>query len=57
MRQAFYQAIDVNAIQKAVMRGASAPTGLMIAPGINGFQSDMNKRLPFDPGSVEKTAG
>ncbi|MGZ9059677.1 MAG: ABC transporter substrate-binding protein, partial [Burkholderiaceae bacterium] len=35
VRQAFYQAIDVNAIQKVVMRGASAPTGLMIAPGIN----------------------
>ena len=39
MRQAFYQAIDINAIQKAVMRGASAPTGLMIAPGINGFRA------------------
>ena len=57
VRQAFYQAIDVNAIQKVVMRGASAPTGLMIAPGINGFQADMNKRLPFDVGSVEEAVG
>ena len=48
VRQAFYQAIDVNAIQKVVMRGASAPTGLMIAPGINGFVPELNKRLPFD---------
>ncbi len=54
VRQAFYQAIDVNAIQKAVMRGASAPTGLMIAPGINGFVPDMNKRLPFDPEASKK---
>jgi len=54
VRQAFYQAIDVNAIQKVVMRGASAPTGLMIAPGINGFQADMNKRLPFDVEASKK---
>jgi peptide/nickel transport system substrate-binding protein len=54
VRQAFYQAIDVNAIQKAVMRGASAPTGLMIAPGINGFPADMNKRMPFDPEASKK---
>ncbi len=54
VRQAFYQAIDVNAIQKAVMRGASAPTGLMIAPGINGFVPDMNKRLPFDVEASKK---
>jgi len=54
VRQAFYQAIDVNAIQKAVMRGASAPTGLMIAPGIKGFPEDLNKRLPYDPDAARK---
>jgi peptide/nickel transport system substrate-binding protein len=54
VRQAFYQAIDINAIQKAVMRGASAPTGLMIAPGINGFPADLNKRLPYDSAGAQK---
>jgi len=54
VRQAFYQAIDINAIQKAVMRGASAPTGLMIAPGITGFPADLNKRLPYDPDAAKK---
>jgi peptide/nickel transport system substrate-binding protein len=54
VRQAFYQAIDVNAIQKAVMRGASAPTGLMIAPGITGFPADLNKRLPHDPDGAKR---
>jgi len=54
VRQAFYQAIDINAIQKVVMRGASAPTGLMIAPGINGFPADLNKRLPYDPAAAQK---
>jgi peptide/nickel transport system substrate-binding protein len=54
VRQAFYQAIDINAIQKAVMRGASAPTALMIAPGIKGFPADLNKRLPYDPPAAQK---
>src|SRR5512147_2409625 len=54
VRQAFYQAIDVNAIQKSVMRGASAPTGLMIAPGITGFPAELNKRLPYDPEAAKK---
>jgi peptide/nickel transport system substrate-binding protein len=54
VRQAFYQAIDINAIQKAVMRGASAPTGLMIAPGIKGFPVELNKRLPYDPAAAQK---
>ena len=31
------------------MRGASTPTGLMIAPGINGFQEDMNQPYKYDP--------
>jgi len=54
VRQAFYQSIDINAIQKVVMRGASAPTGLMIAPGIKGFPADLNKRLTYDPDAAKK---
>jgi peptide/nickel transport system substrate-binding protein len=54
VRQAFYQAIDINAIQKVVMRGGSTPTGLMIAPGIKGFPADLNKRLPYDVDAAKK---
>jgi len=54
VRQAFYQAIDINAIHKVVMRGASTPTALMIAPGIKGFPADLNKRLPYDPDGAKK---
>jgi len=49
VRRAFYQAIDIEAIKRVVMRGAATPTGLMVAPGINGFQEDMNDRYPYDP--------
>jgi peptide/nickel transport system substrate-binding protein len=49
VRRAFAHAIDLEAIQRVVMRGASTPTGLMIAPGIQGFQKDMNEPYAYDP--------
>ena len=49
VRQAFYQAIDINAIQKKVMRDASRPAGLMIAPQINGWTEAVDQRLSYDP--------
>jgi peptide/nickel transport system substrate-binding protein len=54
VRQAFYQAIDIQAIKSRVMRNAATPTALMIAPGVRGFQADMNKRLPYDPEASKK---
>ncbi|MCE3272341.1 MAG: putative type dipeptide/oligopeptide transport system, periplasmic component [Ramlibacter sp.] len=54
VRQAFYQAIDIEGIQKTVMRGASKPTALMVGPGINGFDDGQNKRLPHDPEASKK---
>jgi peptide/nickel transport system substrate-binding protein len=54
VRQAFYQAIDIEGIKKTVMRGASSPTALLIGPGINGFQTEQNKRLPYDPEAAKK---
>ncbi len=54
VRQAFYQAIDIEAIKSRVMRGAATPTALMVGPGIRGFQADMNKRLPHDVEAAKK---
>lgn len=54
VRQAFYQAIDIETIKSRVMRGASTPTALMVGPGVNGFQPDMNKRLPYDVEAAKK---
>jgi len=53
VRQAFYQAIDIAGIQKTVMRGLATPSALMVAPGINGFQPDI-ERLPFDVVAAKK---
>jgi peptide/nickel transport system substrate-binding protein len=54
VRQAFYQAIDIETIKAKVMRGASTPTGLMIAPGVHGFDPSLNKRLPYDLEAAKK---
>jgi peptide/nickel transport system substrate-binding protein len=54
VRRAFYQAVDIEQIKRVVMRGAATPTGLMIAPGIVGFDAELNKRYPFDPEGAKK---
>lgn len=54
VRKAFYQAIDIQAIKRVVMRGASRPTALMVAPGINGHMDDLDVRFPHDPEASKK---
>jgi peptide/nickel transport system substrate-binding protein len=54
VRQAFYQAIDIETIKTRVMRNAATPTGVMIAPGIKGFAPELNKRLAYDPDGAKK---
>ena len=55
VRKALYQAIDVEAIRKAVMRGGSWPAGNLISPYLNGSPTSLNKRLlPYDPEASKK---
>ena len=54
VRQAFYQAIDIEGIKKTVMRGASTPAALMLPPQVNGYAEDLGKRLPFDVEAAKK---
>ena len=44
VREAFHRSIDVEAIKRTVMRGQSFPTDLMVAPGINGYMKELDKR-------------
>jgi len=48
VRQAFYQAIDIETIRAKVMRGKSTPAGELVAPGVHGFVPELNTRLPYD---------
>ena len=49
VREALSLAIDIEAIKKAVMRGASMPTGTMIAPQVNGWTEELAQVPPYDP--------
>ncbi len=44
VREAIHRSIDVDAIKRTVMRGQSFPTDLMVAPGINGYMKELDKR-------------
>ena len=53
VRQAFYQAIDIDGLHKQVMRGSSGNLATLIGKGVNGFDPDI-KRLPYDPTAAKK---
>ncbi|WGF86444.1 ABC transporter substrate-binding protein [Marinivivus vitaminiproducens] len=53
VRQAVYQAIDIEAIRKRIMRDLSAPAGVMIAPAVHGYSDALNERLPYDPDAAK----
>jgi peptide/nickel transport system substrate-binding protein len=54
VRQAFFQAIDEDAIVKNVMRGAAVPSAVMFPPQVKGYAADLAKRLPYDPEGAKK---
>jgi len=49
VRQAVYQAINIDAIQRVIMRGLSVPAGMIIAPGVNGHTEALDTRPPHNP--------
>ena len=54
VRQALYQAIDINAIKGQVMRGLSIPTGIAFSAGTGaGVPEEMEQRLPLDPAKAK----
>jgi peptide/nickel transport system substrate-binding protein len=55
VRLAFYQAIDVQAIHRAVMRGLSVPTAVNLPnPTAMGIPASMDKRYPHDVAAAKK---
>jgi peptide/nickel transport system substrate-binding protein len=55
VRQAFYQAIDVDAIVARVMRGQARKAGLLIGPGVNGHTAELDVRAaPYDPEAARR---
>ena len=55
VRQAFYQAIDIQAIHKTVMRGLSVPTAVNLPnPEKAGIPANLIKRYPYDVNAAKK---
>ena len=54
VRQAFYMAIDIEAIRRQVMRGQSLPTGAMIPAAHRSFPDLEPRLLPHDPERARK---
>ena len=54
VRQALYQAIDMNTIARVTLRGLGQPTGALVAPQVNGWTEAVHKRMPFDPATSQK---
>ena len=54
VRRAFYQAIDEDSIASKVMRGAATPSGVMVAPAVNGWDKSLNSRYPYDPKEAKR---
>ncbi|UOM35833.1 ABC transporter substrate-binding protein [Acuticoccus sp. I52.16.1] len=52
VRQAFYQAIDIEAIKQKIMRGLSTPSALMISPQLYS-RSEEFERYPYDPDAAK----
>jgi peptide/nickel transport system substrate-binding protein len=53
VRQAIYQAIDIEAIRKDIMRGLAIPAGMLAAPGAVGYAPELDQRLPYDPDAAK----
>jgi peptide/nickel transport system substrate-binding protein len=53
VRQAMYQAIDIDAIKSTTMRGLSAPSGAMLPSSVQSTP-ELEKRLPYDKAKAKQ---
>jgi peptide/nickel transport system substrate-binding protein len=49
VRQALWHAVDLDTIQRRIMRGKSRNVGVLVAPPVPGYSADIDKPLAFDP--------
>lgn len=53
VRRAFYGAIDMDAVASRVLRGYGRPIGTLVAPEVEGFSAEADRRLPYDPAAAK----
>ncbi|PWC44750.1 ABC transporter substrate-binding protein [Azospirillum sp. TSO22-1] len=54
VRAAFVHAVNLEAINKQIMRGSAVPLGTLIAPEVNGFDKSFGAPYPYDPEKSKK---
>lgn len=54
VRGAIAHAINLQAIDEKIMRGEATPTGLLMAPQVNGFTEELNEPYAYDPEKSKK---
>jgi peptide/nickel transport system substrate-binding protein len=54
VRQALYQAIDIEAIRREVMRGLARPVGVLLPQGVTGHTEELDQRLPHNPEAAKR---
>jgi peptide/nickel transport system substrate-binding protein len=54
VRQAIYQAIDVDALTSKVMRGTATSVSQLVSKEMRGFSTALSDRLAFDPEASKK---
>ena len=53
VRQAVYQAINVELIVQKVLRGQATPTGAFLSSRVDGVPPELDRRLPYDPAAAK----
>ncbi len=55
VRKALFQSIDIDTLNKKVMRGLATPTGILVAKEIQGYDPALAPRAaPYDPDAAKK---
>jgi len=54
VREALNLAVDREAIKRSIMRGLSVPANIMVAPGVNGYSTELDKPLKPDVEKAKK---
>jgi peptide/nickel transport system substrate-binding protein len=57
VRQAVAHAVNTELIVQKVLRGQGTPTGSFIAPLVDGYLPELDRRLPYDPARARQLLG
>lgn len=49
VRQAVAHALNVDLIIQKVLRGQATPSGTFLSPLVDGYQAELDRRIPYDP--------